>query len=170
MLAPAVVMSAPKKVEAVSEAQREAGNGRAPAIAQAVGITVEVTDARLVGKQVDAKTKVSTSYYEIGLRRGLGYPLSARPAAPSRPPSPASKPTPRSRTASLRPCPASCRRRSSTTSAPLLAKGGVTCTPEAARGIGQSATNTFLEVACQGGQGFVVQAGARHPRQPGRGQ
>jgi hypothetical protein len=40
--------------------------------------------------------------------------------------------------------------------APLLAKAGVQCVPEKARGIGQSKTNTFLEVACQGGTGYVV--------------
>src|SRR5262249_50867439 len=44
--------------------------------------------------------------------------------------------------------------------APMLAKAGVSCVPEKARGVGQTKTNTFVEVACQGGQGFIVIASA----------
>jgi len=44
--------------------------------------------------------------------------------------------------------------------APLLAKAGVRCTPTQTRGIGQSPTSTFLEVACTDGQGYVIQASA----------
>jgi hypothetical protein len=44
--------------------------------------------------------------------------------------------------------------------APLLTKAGVACTPDAARGIGQTPKNTFLEVSCQGGSGYVLQVDA----------
>jgi hypothetical protein len=160
-LAPAVVMSATKKPEAVSEAQRKAGMAEAPAVAQAVGITCQVTDARLVGKQVDAKTKISTSYYEIDCDKGLGFILSA--PAGAKPTAftciEADTPQPDGKPSSL-PCILPGNLDPKADLAPLLAKAGVTCTPEAARGIGQSSTNTFLEIACQGGQGFVMQAGA----------
>lgn len=161
-LAPAVVLSAPKKpAEAVSEAQRKAGMAEAPAVAQAVGITCQVTDARFIGKQTDAKTKASTSYYEIDCDKGLGFILSAPTGA--KPTAftcvEADTPQPDGKPSSL-PCILPGNLDPKADLAPLLAKAGVTCTPESARGIGQSSTNTFLEVACQGGQGFVVQAGA----------
>src|SRR5690606_36100296 len=44
---------------------------------------------------------------------------------------------------------------------PILAAAKVQCTPEAVRGIGQSATASYFEVACQGStQGYVVKASA----------
>jgi hypothetical protein len=44
--------------------------------------------------------------------------------------------------------------------AAALAKDNVQCVPEQARGIGQSKTSTYLEIACQGGTGYVVVASA----------
>jgi len=41
---------------------------------------------------------------------------------------------------------------------PMLQKSGVQCVPEQARGVGQTKTNTYVEVACQGGGGFMVLA------------
>lgn len=160
-LVPAVVMSAPKKVEAVSEAQRKAGMAEAPAVATAAGITCQVTDARLVGKNTDPKTKVSTSYYEIDCDKGLGFILSAPVGGKATAFTciEANTPQPDGKPSSL-PCVLPGNADPKADTAPLLAKAGVSCTPEAARGIGQSATNTFLEVACQGGQGFVLQAAA----------
>ena len=163
------VMSAPpaKKVE-VSEAQRKQGMAEAPAAAQAAGIECKVSDARFVGKNADPKTKVSTSYYEIACDQGEGFILSA--AAGAKPTAftcveanfpPDGKPT--GLTCVL---PGNADPKSGLM--PLLAKGGVTsCTPESVRGIGQSATNTFIEVACAGGGGYILQAGSPAvPSQP----
>ncbi|MCI3131310.1 hypothetical protein [Phenylobacterium aquaticum] len=160
-LAPAVVMSAPKAPPAVTEAARKQGMAEAPAIAQAAGISCQVTDARFVGKATDPKTKIATSYYEIDCDQGQGFVLSsatgAKPTAftcvEADTPQPDGKP-------SALPCVLPGNADPKADLAPLLAKAGIQCTPEAARGIGQSATNTFLEVACQGGSGYVVQAPA----------
>ena len=38
----------------------------------------------------------------------------------------------------------------------MMKAGGVDCLPEQARGIGQTKTNTYVEVACQGGGGFAA--------------
>jgi hypothetical protein len=73
-------VSASKKEEAALAAARTQGMAEAPAVAQAAGIACQVTDARMVGKTRDPKTKTETSFYEID-----------------------------SRTVSRRPCPASCR-------------------------------------------------------------
>jgi hypothetical protein len=40
----------------------------------------------------------------------------------------------------------------------LLKAQGVDCLPEQARGIGQTKTSTYMEVACQGGVGYIVLA------------
>jgi hypothetical protein len=45
---------------------------QAPAVAQAAGIACQVTDARLVGKMRDPKTKAETSYFEIDCDRVPG--------------------------------------------------------------------------------------------------
>ena len=41
-----------------------------------------------------------------------------------------------------------------------LTKAGAQCTPANARGIGQTKTQTFMEVACQEGSGYIVIASA----------
>jgi hypothetical protein len=41
---------------------------------------------------------------------------------------------------------------------PLLKTAGADCIPEQVRGIGQTKTNTYMEVACQGGTGYIVLA------------
>jgi len=157
------VMSAPKSpAQTVTAEQRKQGMADAPAVAQAAGIDCKVTDARFVAKSPpDPKTKVVTSYYEIDCDQGEGFILSAPVGA---------KPTaftcveanfpPDGKPAGLT-CVLPGNADPKADLMPLLAKGGVTtCTPESTRGIGQSATNTFIEVACTGGGGYILQAGA----------
>jgi hypothetical protein len=154
-------VSATKREQAALAAARTQGMAEAPAIAQAAGIACQVTDARFVGRTNDPKTKVVTSYYEIDCDRGVGFVLQAAtgaqpsaftcveantPQADGKPPSlPCKLPGNANPVADL---------------APILAKAGLACTPDAARGIGQTTKNTFLEVSCQGGVGYVLQAGA----------
>ncbi len=160
-LAPIAVMSAPKKEEAIPAAARKQGMAEAPAVAQAAGIACQVTDARFIGKIVEPKTKAATNYYEVDCDKGLGFILQAPTGGKitaftcveANTTQPDGKPP------SL-PCKLEGNADPKSDLAPLLAKAGVMCTPEAARGIGQSATTTFLEVACQGGHGYVLQASA----------
>lgn len=163
-LVPAAVISAPKAAPpAVSEAARKQGMAEAPAAAAAAGITCQVTDARFVGKQADAKTKSVTNYYEVDCDQGLGFVLQV-PLAPGSKPGAfscveANTPQPDGKPSAL-PCVLPGNADPKSDLAPLIAKAGVACTPEAARGIGQSPTNTYLEVSCQSGVGYVLQAGA----------
>jgi hypothetical protein len=158
VLAPAAVISAPKAAAPVSDAQRKQGMAEAPAVVQAAGLGCQVSDARFIGKASDPKTKTETVYYEVACGQSMGYVLQA----------------PKGGQASAFSCielapvagqPAkegalSCALPGNSDPkaqlAPLLAKAGVQCVPEKARGIGQTKTNTFLEVACQGGAGYVV--------------
>jgi hypothetical protein len=163
VLAPVGVMSAPKAAPAVSEAQRKAGMADAPALVAAAGVSCQVTDARLIGKAPEDKKKgtPATSLYEVACGSGMGFLLqSTGAAAPtafscleanypaevgSKPPNPCMLP------ANLDP---------KAVLAADLAKNQVQCTPESARGIGQSKTATYLEIACQGGVGYIVIASA----------
>jgi hypothetical protein len=160
-LAPATVMSASKKAAAVPEAARKQGMAEAPAAAQAAGLSCQVADARFIGKAEDKKAKATTSYYEVDCAQGLGYVIGAvaggTPTAFScieanTPPGPGKEPA--------APCILPGNSDPKSDLAPYIAKAGVQCTPTAARGIGQSKTNTYFEIACQEGAGYVLVASA----------
>jgi hypothetical protein len=161
-LAPAAVLSAPKKAEDITPAARTQGMAEAPAIAQAAGIACKVTDARLVGKAEDKKAKTTTSYYEIDCDQGVGFILQSVTGAPK--PTAfscieANSPQPDGKPSSL-PCKLPGNADPKADLGPVLAKAGLSCVPTNTRGIGQSATSTFVEVACQDGQGYVLQTSA----------
>ncbi|MEO8113184.1 MAG: hypothetical protein ABI655_02305 [Phenylobacterium sp.] len=162
MLAPAAVMSAPKAPPpAISEAQRKQGMADAPALAQTVGLVCQVSDARFIGKQEDKKAKTSTSYYEIACGGGLGFivqaPLGGTPTAFSC--IEADTPQPDGKPSSL-PCILPTNLDPKAALVPMLAKAGVQCVPVNTRGVGQSKTSTYLEVACQDGNGYIMIASA----------
>ena len=158
VLAPAAVISAPK----VTEAQRKQGMAEAPAVVQAAGLGCQVTDARFVGAAQDPKTKKPSKYYEVACNQGMGYVLqSAEGVAPSvfsciemAPPAGQSA----KEGAIVCSLPGNADPKAQL--APLLAKAGVQCVPEKTRGIGQTKTNTLIEVACQGGAGYILIASA----------
>lgn len=160
-LVPAAVISAPKTLPAISAEARKKGMTDAPTIAAAAGVTCKVTDARFVGKSVDAKTKIPTGFYEVDCDAGPGFllsaPLGGKPAAFTC--IEANSPQPDGKPAAV-PCLLPGNADPKADLIPLIAKAAVICTPEAARGIGQTSTNTFLEVSCVGGYGYVLQAGA----------
>lgn len=162
MLAPAAVISAPKGAAPVSDAQRKQGMAEAPAVVQAAGLNCQVSDARLVGKSKDPKTKAETSFYEVACGSNMGFILQAAAGAPPAAFSciemaqPAGQPAKEGAITCVLPGNADPKAQL----APLLATAGVQCLPEKARGIGQTKTNTILEVACQGGSGYVLIASA----------
>jgi hypothetical protein len=133
----------------------------APALVQAGGMGCQVSDARFIGKNEDKKAKTTSSYYEVACGQGMGFIIQSisgqTPTAFScieaNTPPEAGKP------AAL-PCALPGNSDPKAALAPMLAKAGVQCVPDKARGIGQSKANTYLEVACQGGAGYVVVASA----------
>ncbi|UTP39002.1 hypothetical protein M9M90_17520 [Phenylobacterium sp. LH3H17] len=159
--APAAV-SQGKKAPEISEKQRTQGMAEAPALAQSAGVACKITDARFIGKADDKKAKTSTSYYEVDCDAGLGFIISA-PAGGT--PTvftcvEANTPQPDGKPSSL-PCKLPGNADPKADLAPVLAAAKVQCTPEQVRGIGQSPTATYLEVACQGSaQGYVIKASA----------
>ena len=156
LMVPAAGMSQGKKGEDIPKAAREQGNKEAPAVVQSAGLSCQVSDARKIGE--DKKNKVN--YYEVACGTGqMGYVLQA-PAegAPTAfscieantPPAPGQAPS--------APCILPGNQNPKALLQPLMKTAGVDCLPESARGIGQTKSNTYMEVACQGGAGYILVA------------
>ena len=158
----AAVVSAPAKAEApkFTEAQHKQGMAEAPAVMQAAGVSCQVSDARFVGKVAGDKKKNTpdSSFYEVACAPGTeGYIVQALVGAPpvtftcieANTPGEGGKP-------SSLPCILPTNANPQAALAPLLSKVGIKCTPTAARGIGHTATQTFIEVACQEGSGYIA--------------
>ncbi|MDB5494742.1 MAG: hypothetical protein JWP86_2079 [Phenylobacterium sp.] len=159
-MAPAAVISAPKEAPKVTDAQRKQGMAEAPAVVQAAGLACQVSDARFVGKVPEDKKKgtPAQSFYEVACAPGtMGYVVQASVGAPATAFSciEANTTSDPSKPPSL-PCllPGNADPKAALT--PLLAKAGAQCAPTGARGIGQTKTQTFMEVACQEGSGYIV--------------
>lgn len=157
--APGVAMAAPKKPAAAAGAvdakSRERGMAEAPPLVTAAGLACTVSDARFIGE--DKKT--GQSYFEIACNPGLGGVLltnkdgskpqyytcleTTKPGADGKP--------------SALSCLLPGNAETVQVLAPFVAKSATPCTIEKARAIGSSPANTFFELACQGGKGFIMQ-------------
>jgi hypothetical protein len=160
-LAPAAV-SQSKKATEISEKARTQGMAEAPALAKAAGVACNVTDARFVGKVSDKKAKTNTNFYEIDCDQGVGFVIQAVEGGATTTFSciEANTPQPDGKESSLK-CELPGNADPKADLGPILAAAKVQCTPEAVRGIGQSATASYLEVACQGSsQGYVLKTSA----------
>lgn len=145
--------------DAVSPDQRKKGMAEAPAVIQTAGLACQLADARLLGVSKDAKTKVSTSYYEADCGpTQIGYILQATTDGAA--PKTFSCLEANSPTADGKPSTLACVLPGNTDVkgklAAALKTSKVACTPTAFRGIGQSPTQTFAEVACSEGPGYVL--------------
>jgi hypothetical protein len=157
ILAPVAVMSAPKEA-GVSEQARKQGMAEAPAVVQAAGLPCQVTDARLVGK-VGADKKKGTpaqTFYEVACQGGMGFLLQANEGGPTTSYSCIEADFPPDGSKPSAPCMLPGNMNPLAALQPALQKAGVQCLPEKARGVGQTKTSTYMEVACQGGTGFIM--------------
>lgn len=157
VMAPATTVSAAKKpavaADGIDAKSREKGMADTPAIVAAAGLACTVSDARWIG--ADAKAK--QAYYEIACNPGMGGVLIAAADVPPvyYPCLETAKPA-----ADGKPGPLACKLPANLSPvqslAPFVAKAGVPCTIENARSIGSSPKNTFFEVSCQGGYGYII--------------
>ncbi len=156
-LAPAAVMSQSRD-SGVTEKARTQGMAEAPAAVQAGGLNCQVVDARLIGKNENRRAKTSTAYYEVDCQEGMGFVIEAvtggatsfytclEAAAPTEDGKP-----------SALACQLPGNQNAQAEIASLAAKDGVTCPVVNSRFIGRSQTNSFFEVACEGGiSGYIV--------------
>lgn len=148
----------------VSAEARKTGMADVPALVQAASLSCQVSDARLIGRVApDKKTgSLGSSLYEVACGQGMGYLLqtSATGGAPgvfscleANYPADPTKPAPN-------PCILPGNADPKTSLPPLMAKAKVNCTPDKVRGIGQTKSNTLLEVSCPSGVGYIVIASA----------
>jgi hypothetical protein len=157
LMLPASAMAQGKKgAGAIPEAAIKAGKAEAPAVLAASGLSCQMSDARKIGE--DKKNK--KNYYEVACAAGtMGYVMETNEGgaptayscieantapAPGQPPS--------------APCILPGNANPSALLAPLMKAAGVNCTPTEARGIGQTKSNTYMEVACSGGGGYILLA------------
>lgn len=151
---------------AVSADSRKSGMKDAPAVIQAAGVACQLSDARLAGSVApDKKTgSLGAKVYEVACGEGsVGFVAVANVTGPpvllscvlnnypadmsAVPPNPCILPA----NLDLRPV--------------LLAlakKAKVPCDPDRIRGVGANTTNTFYEVSCPDGAGYIV-VGAGSP-------
>jgi hypothetical protein len=156
LVIPAAAISQGKKAEAIPKAALEQGQKEAPGVVQAMGLPCQVSQARKIGE--DKKTK--TNYYEVACGDGaMGYvlqsPAEGTPTAFScieanTPPAPGQPPS--------APCMLPGNANPNALLGPMIKAGGAECTPTQARGVGQTKSNTYVEVACEGGGGYILVA------------
>ena len=168
LAAPAAALAAPAPAKApevkIDPAQRKKGMADTPALVQAAGLNCQVSDARFIGAAPpDKKTgSLGSSLYEVACGQGgMGYLLqTTATGAPNtfscieanNPADPASKPA--------NPCVLPANQDSRALVAPFLTKAKVDCPVDKVRGIGQTKSNTLLEVACANGAGYILTASA----------
>lgn len=155
LMVPAAAM-AKDAPPAVSPQARKAGMEKAPAIVQAAGLPCQVSDARLMGEDKKAKK----AYFEVACAAGtMGYVIEV-PAegTPNSFSCIEANTSPEPGKPAAAPCLLPGNANPAAVLQPILKTAGVDCAPSAARGIGQTKTSTYLEVACQRGFGYIVVA------------
>ncbi len=157
ILVPAAVISAPKEQKgkpAIDAKARETGMKEAPALIQASGAGCTVSDARFIGEDKKAGAK----YYEVACNEGMGFALiGKKDAAPQVYTClESSQPGPDGKVGGLA-CILPGNENPGAALAPFVKKGGVNCDIENTRAIGSGAKNSYFEVACKGGAGYIVQ-------------
>ncbi|HJV43424.1 hypothetical protein [Caulobacter sp.] len=157
ILVPAAVISAPKEQKgkpAIDAKARETGMKEAPALIQASGAGCTVSDARFIGEEKKAGSK----YYEVACNEGMGFAvIGKKDAAPQLYSClESSQPGPDGKVGGLA-CILPGNENPGAGLAPYVKKGGVNCDIENTRAIGSGAKNSYFEVACKGGAGYIVQ-------------
>jgi hypothetical protein len=145
---------------AITKEQRDKGMAAAPGLVSAGGFDCQVSDARFVGEGTDAKTKTKVQLYELActgneglLVQKTGDAVQAFTCAQANEPGPDGK---QNATRCLLPGNAD----AFAGLAPYIAKAGKPCAIAKARALGQSPTAAVFELACQDGNGWILEVSA----------
>jgi hypothetical protein len=164
-LPPAMVSAAPAaKAAPITQKQRDEGKAEAPAAVQASKITCTPVDAYLVQSGADPKTKVKSSIYEVACQEGPGYIIQSAGDGTAA----AFDCLAQAETAAKNPGGLTCRLDANVDPkagfAKLVTSMGHPCTATGARIMGATAAgDTYYELACSGGKGFVLQTSLGKP-------
>lgn len=155
-MAPATVMSAPKKPTAAEAAEakgREKGMADTPALLTQAGVQCTLADARWIGED----KKSGQSVYEVACTDGVGGVLNVVTGQPA----PTFYPCIEANGTPEAPSQIGCKLPlNADVMAPLTrlaSKAAPTCQVAKARSIGRNTTTAFYEVACASGEGFILQ-------------
>ena len=130
------------------------GMEAAPGIITSAGLDCQLADARLIGISTDPKTKVAQSYFEIACKNAEGYVVSVPVKAGTA-------------DTQAYTCLEVAAAKGATCILPenadpkagiaaLVAQDQPNCQITNARGLGHNATVTVIEIACQGGAGYII--------------
>ena len=137
----------------------ERGKAEAPALVTAAGLKCTVSNALWIGGAEDKKTKTKSDYYEVACSDNIGFVLlsdSSKPAPTAFSCFEANKPGADGKPGQLA-CKLPENADQNAKLAPYIAKAGSSCAIDKVRAIGSSATQSFFEIACTGGDGYVMQ-------------
>ncbi|MDQ0465998.1 hypothetical protein QO010_003791 [Caulobacter ginsengisoli] len=163
--APNVAMAAKPKAPvagAIDPAMHKKGQDDVPALLLKAGVSCTMADARMIGNEADKKTKaVIKAYYEVACQNAMGLVLVTDAATPDKigvfPCLEANKPA-----ADGKPSQLACILPGNADQMPyvqaLAQKGGMACPVTKVRYIGANASNSFMEVACADGAGYILAA------------
>jgi hypothetical protein len=162
-LSAAFAMAAAIGVTATFAAKDAAIDAVTPLV-QAAGISCTPTAAR-TGGDVMTSDKSPAKIYEIACQEGMGYVLIAKKpvgTAPAEAPQAYSCMMANAPGADGKPTPLACKLPANAHPEqglqPLVTATGHSCQVDKARMIGLGATQTYYEVACKDGSGYIVQA------------
>jgi hypothetical protein len=158
-MAPAAVMSAPKKpaalpADGIDPKARAAGMAALPALLTQGGLNCTLAEGRLIGED----KKAGSAYYEFSCSTGVGGVLVSNKtgAAPSYFNClETNKPQPDGKPSSLF-CKLSGNADPKAQLAPFVAKTPIACPIADARAIGSSPTASYFELGCADGSGFIL--------------
>lgn len=154
---PATAAAAGKPLPPITEDELVAGMEAAPGVVSQAGLDCQVADSRKIGE--DEKTK--SLFYELACKGAEGF-IVGMPAKGSKFPMVVYSCLEAATSKTAVKNGATCRLPENADPkagiAPLVANDHPGCVVTDARAIGHTDTATALEVACQGGAGYVVQA------------
>ncbi len=156
LIAPATVWAKDAAPPPISKEARAKGMAAAPGLISAAGADCDPSDARIIGEGTDPKTKVKQTAYEVACKASEGLVLvqkgdavSAFTCIQADQPQADGKP-------STSRCMLPDNSDPNAGLSPYIAKAQLTCTPDKVRAIGQSASNTFFELACSNNPGGFI--------------
>jgi hypothetical protein len=161
--APNAALAKPKAAAAagaIDPAMHKKGQEDVPGLLPKTGVSCTMADARMIGSETDKKTKaVIKAYYEVACQNALGIVLVTDAATPDKVGAfsclEANRPGPDGKPSQL-----ACILPGNADQTPyvqaLVQKGGLACPVSKVRYIGANTTNSFMEVACSDGAGYIM--------------
>ncbi|MGA0603447.1 hypothetical protein ACO2Q3_22250 [Caulobacter sp. KR2-114] len=158
VLAPASSFAA--SAPSIPKESLDKGKKDAPGLVTSGGFDCQVANARFIGDSADPKTKQKQSFYELACTGNEGLIVAKTAAATTAYTCLETAEGPDGKPTNLA-CQLPENKDPKAGLAGYVSKGGApTCTIDKARALGHSDTNTFFEVACHDGSGYIVKTSA----------